>query len=116
MKILGVDYGRKKLGIAISEGFLAEPWKVLRVENFDEGLKKIVAAAKEAGVEKIVVGISEGEMGKESKEFAMSLEQELEIRIDTFDETLSTHDAKRLGIESGMSRKKRKENEDAFAA
>lgn len=116
MKILGIDYGKRKLGLAISEGYLSEPWKVLRVENLDEALKKLTQIVKEEKMEKIVVGVSEGEMGKESKDFAMNLQQELEIQVDTHDETLSTQDAVRLAIEAGMSRKKRNEMEDAFAA
>lgn len=116
MKILGIDYGRHKLGLAISEGYLSEPWKVLRVENLDEALKKVTQIIKDEKIEKVVIGVSEGEMGRESKDFGMNLQQELEIQVDTHDETLSTQDAVRLAIEAGMGRKKRNEMEDAFAA
>lgn len=116
MKILGIDYGRRKLGLAISEGYLSEPWKVLRVEHLDEALKKITQIIKDEKIEKVVIGVSEGEMGRESKDFGMNLQQELEIQVDTHDETLSTQDAVRLAIEAGMGRKKRNEMEDAFAA
>ena len=116
MKILGIDYGRRKLGLAISEGYLSEPWKVLRVENLDEALKKVTQIIKDEKIEKVVIGVSEGEMGRESKDFGMNLQQELEIQVDTHDEALSTQDAVRLAIEAGMGRKKRNEMEDAFAA
>lgn len=116
MKILGIDYGRRKLGLAISDGYLSEPWKVLRVDNLDEALKKVTQIIKDEKVEKVVIGVSEGEMGRESKDFGMNLQQELEIQVDTHDETLSTQDATRLAIEAGMGRKKRNEMEDAFAA
>lgn len=116
MKILGIDYGRRKLGLAMSEGYLSEPWKVLRVEHLDEALKKITQIIKDEKIEKVVIGVSEGEMGRESKDFGMNLQQELEIQVDTHDETLSTQDATRLAIEAGMGRKKRNEMEDAFAA
>ena len=116
MKILGIDYGRRKVGLAISEGYLSEPWKVLRVEHLDEALKKVTQIIKDEKIEKVVIGVSEGEMGKESKDFGMNLQQELEIQVDTHDETLSTQDATRLAIEAGMGRKKRNEMEDAFAA
>ncbi len=110
MTILGIDYGRKKIGLAISEGILAKPWKVIRYKDtkiLGEKLKKII---KENKIEKVVVGISEGEMGEESKEFAER------IGAETFDETLSTHTAQELSREVGMSRKKRKDLEDAYAA
>ena len=56
------------------------------------------------------MGISEGEMGEESKKFAKNFNAEV------FDETLSSHDAQEMSIASHMGRKKRKEMEDAFAA
>jgi len=110
MKILGIDYGRKKIGLAVSGGKLAEPLKVIRyrdIKILSEKLQKIV---KENNIEKIVVGVSEEEMGEESKKFAQALEAEI------FDETLSTHEAKKLSLEAGISRGKRRGLEDAFAA
>lgn len=116
MKILGIDYGRKKMGLAIAVRSLAEPLCVIRYSDLDkliENLKKIIIEEK---IEKIVVGISEGDMARESKLFSLDLSKSLNISVATFDETLSTHDAQKLSIESGMSRKKRHEMEDAFAA
>lgn len=110
MKILGIDYGRKKIGLAISEGILAEPYEVIRYKDtkiLGEKLKKII---KENKIEKVVVGISEGEMGEESKKFAEK------IYAETFDETLSTHTAQELSREANIPIKKRKNLEDAFAA
>lgn len=110
MKILGIDYGRKKIGLAIADGSLSEPLRVIRYSDtgmLSEKLKKII---KENKIEKIVVGVSEGEMGEESKKFAE------EIHAETFDETLSTHVAQELSKEAKVGRKKRKDLEDAFAA
>lgn len=110
MKILGIDYGRKKIGLAISEGMLVEPYEVIRYKDtkiLSEQLQKII---QENGIEKVVVGISEGEMGEESKKFAER------ICAETFDETLSTHNAQELSKEAKISRKKRKNLEDAYAA
>jgi len=103
MKMLGIDYGRTKMGLAVAESTLAEPWKVVKPSE----LKKIVETEN---FDKIVVGISEGEMGKEQKEFAK------ELGAETFDETLTSYDAQRLSREAGISRKKRRGMEDAFAA
>lgn len=114
MKIIGIDYGRKKMGLAISEGILAEPYKVIRYENVDEAIEKIRKETEK--IDKVVVGISEEEMGEESKEFSNRLRENLSIPVETFDETLTTQEAQRLGIEAGIKRKKRKEMEDAYAA
>ncbi|PIU28489.1 Holliday junction resolvase RuvX [Candidatus Woesebacteria bacterium CG07_land_8_20_14_0_80_44_9] len=116
MKILGIDYGRKKIGLAVSGGKLAEPLKVIRyrdIKILSEKLQKIV---KENNIEKIVVGVSEGEMGEESKKFALAISHQPLAIVETFDETLSTHEAKKLSLEAGISRGKRRGLEDAFAA
>lgn len=109
-KILAIDYGRSKVGLAIADGPLAEPMQVIRYKDIKilgEQLKRIVEQEK---IEKVVVGVSEGEMGEESKKFAKS------IGAVTFDETLSTQDAQRLAMEAGIPQKKRHEMEDAYAA
>ena len=116
MKILGVDYGRKKIGLAMAEGPLAEPFLVLRGENPEELGKKIGQIVEKEAIDKIVVGISEGEMAKETKAFGESLRGELNIPLEFYDETLTSKDAIRLSVEAGVKRQKRKSFEDAFAA
>mgnify|MGYP001611644134 FL=1 len=110
MKLLGIDYGRRKIGLAMSDGKLSEPYQVIRYKDYDKMIAHVERVIEKQKIEKVVVGISEGEMGKESKEFAKK------FNADTFDETLSSQDAITMSIQSGMSRKKRKEMEDAFAA
>ncbi len=110
MKILGIDYGRSKVGLALGESGLAEPLKVIHIASFDEAIQKIESEIEREKPDKIVVGISEGAMGAESKDFARR------IGADTFDETLTSQDAQRLSIEAGVRQKKRKGMEDAYAA
>ena len=110
MKFLGIDYGRSKIGLAISDGRLSEPYQVIRYKDYDKMIAHVQRVVDRLKIEKVVVGISEGEMAIESKEFAKK------FNADTFDETLSSKDAISLSIQSGMGRKKRKEMEDAFAA
>ena len=110
MKILGVDYGRRKVGLAISEGVLAKPWKILRVNDFDDAIQKIEKEIEIEKPDRVVVGVSEGEMGLESKKFAEM------VGAETFDETLSTHRAQELSMQANIPRKKRKNLEDAYAA
>ncbi|MGA2910380.1 MAG: Holliday junction resolvase RuvX [Candidatus Microgenomates bacterium] len=116
MKILGIDYGRSKIGLAIAEGSLVEPLKVIRYSDTSivaEQIKKIISVE---AIEKVVVGVSEGEMGKESKNFSISFGKMLTIPVETFDETLSTQEAQFLSKEAGIHQKKRHEMEDAYAA
>lgn len=103
MRILGIDYGLKKIGLAIGVNGFSEPWKVVSLSE----LRKILETEK---FDKIVVGVSEGEMGELSKKFA------IEIGATTYDETLTTKDAIKMSIEAGIGRKKRKNMEDAYAS
>jgi putative holliday junction resolvase len=116
VKILGIDYGRKKMGFAIADGPLAEPLKVVRYRDtkvLENEIRKVIEKEK---IEKVVVGISEGEMGLETKEFSLSLRSKLNIPVEEVDETLTTHEALVQSIEAGIKRKKRREMEDAYAA
>lgn len=110
MNYLGVDYGRKKIGLALGNDVLAEPYKVIKVDSFEDAVKKVLQVIQVLQVQQVVVGIAENEIAGEQIKFAKA------VNAKTFDETLSTYDAQKLSIESGISRKKRKLNEDAFAA
>jgi putative holliday junction resolvase len=116
MKLLGIDYGLKKIGVAISVGSLAEPLRVIKVETSEKVIEKIVRVAGEEGVDKIIIGMSEGKTAAETKEFGEHLAKKTTLPIEYYDETLSTQEAQALAMESGMSRKKRHNMEDAFAA
>lgn len=116
MKILGIDYGRVKIGIAIAEGPLAQPHSVVKVSSLDDALEKIDRVIKVEQAEQVVVGVSEGEMGKEQEAFAKALKEKSGIDVVTWDETLSTQDALAISIQSGHGQKKRADMEDAFAA
>jgi putative holliday junction resolvase len=108
--LLGVDYGDAKIGLALAEATLAEPYKV--VANLIEVIKEI----KLNKPEKIILGISEGESAEKAREFGAKLHQETGLEIIFQDETLSTQEAQDLSIEAGMKRSKRHEMEDAFSA
>ena len=115
MRLLGIDYGRKKIGLALSQGSLAEPFKVLRYDSLAALTEQIREIVEKEGVEKIVVGISEGKSEQEAREFGEGLKS-LGVEIVFFDETLSTNTAQELSREAGVKRKKRRALEDAFAA
>lgn len=116
MSLLCVDYGKAKIGLAFSAGKIAEPFGVIRYEGIDSLLLKVKKIAEKENVEKLIVGISEGESGEEAKNFGKMLSSYLLLPVYFVDETLSTFDAQTLSIESGMKKKKRKQMEDAYAA
>jgi putative holliday junction resolvase len=124
MRILGIDHGTKRVGLALSDetetiaqplGFLpAEPPAALM-----DGLKKTVA---EKNVEEIVVGLPRnmngtyGPAAEKAREFVAALQQVVTIPIRTWDERLTTVQAHRALIETGMRRQTRKERVDQTAA
>lgn len=117
MRILGIDYGRSKIGVAVSESGLSEPLKVIRVESFEDAVKKVSKEIEMSKAAKVVVGLSEGAMGEETKKFLLAVRKEQPtIKFDIFDETLTSKDAQRMSREAGISRKKRRRMEDAYAA
>ena len=128
MRILGIDYGKKKIGLSIAYSPIAEPHKVVRFKSEEEALEKVSEVLKaspakspsgiQAGkqVDLIVVGVSEGKMGKESRKFGNKLEEKLKIPVVFQDETLTTREAQELSRKAGVRRKKRRGLEDAYSA
>lgn len=116
MRLLGIDYGRSKIGLSLGEGFLAEPYKVIRYTNEGNLFKQIDEVLKKEKIVRVVVGVSESDMAHESEKFAKRLNDELDIPVELQDETLTSLDAQRLSQEVGIARKKRKGFEDAYAA
>ncbi len=116
MNILSIDFGLKKVGVGLATSKIAEPYLVIHYVDGGLLIKAIKGILEKEGIEKIVVGISEGEMGNKTRVFIEELRKEVSVPVEEVDETLSTHDAQRLSIESGMKRSKRKNMEDAMAA
>lgn len=116
MKILSIDYGQKKIGIAIAESKIARPYTVLRYDSEEKVLKKIANIIEKFGIEKIIVGLSEGKSAERSKIFAQRLFTITQTPFEYVDETLSTQKAQELSIEAGIKRSKRKRLEDSYAA
>lgn len=114
MSILGIDYGKRKIGLAVSEGRLALPYKVLRA-SWQDAVRKITDIVRREGIDEIVIGVSE-QRTQEERRFVSVLKKLLDIPIKEWDETLTTQGAQALAIEAGIPRKKRKRMEDAFAA
>jgi len=123
MRILGIDYGHKRLGLALSdEGeTLASPLPVYQRRDTKEDRAFLAALIKEKQVRKIVVGLprnmdgSLGEMANEVLAFVDALKK-THLPIDTFDERLSTAEAERVLIQADLSRKRRKTLRDSLSA
>ena len=115
MKYLGIDYGKRKMGLAISEGISASPFKVIEISSLEDGLEKIKHVIRKEEIEKVVVGMPEsGEARIITEKFVEHLG--LGIEVEAVDETLTSQQATNYAIAQNVSQKRRKENEDAYAA
>jgi putative transcription antitermination factor YqgF len=92
-RILALDFGLARVGLALSYGTLAEPLIILA--NDDSLFEKILSVCHQHGVEKIVVGQSEQEMAEKSKSFADLVHQTTQLPVEMFDETLSSAEVHR---------------------
>lgn len=119
MRYLGVDYGLRKVGLAISEGQIASPLKVLEINSLNDAVSKITHVIKQDNIDRVVIGVPEsGEARSAVKKFILKLKENLKRRIVSLieaDETLSSYSAKNLMLDSGSSQKQRRK-EDAYSA
>lgn len=111
------------MGLAIADlprqqagGSLAEPFTVLHYTSTEEMFTKLLKLIHSLELDKIIVGVSEGLMALEIKNFIAALKNQVTVQIEEFDETLTSKDANELAKEAGIKRKKRKSMEDAYAA
>jgi putative Holliday junction resolvase len=127
MRILGLDFGMKTIGVAVSDpfGWTAQGLEIIRREE-ENNLKKSIARLKEIcdeyGVESIVLGYpknmnnTEGERVEKTRTFKKRIEKELKLPVELWDERLSTVGAERVLLEADVSRAKRKKVIDKMAA
>lgn len=114
MRILGIDYGLRKIGLAISEGELAEPLSV--VSNKQSVTNKISKICRKQKIEKIIIGLPEGKIVEKVKEFGQKVAELTGVPIIYQDESLTSKEAVVKMIEAGKKRKDRQRLEDAIAA
>ena len=124
MRIMAVDYGDARTGIAISDatGLLAGFTTVIQSRKADVVLEKIAELVKTHGVEEVVMGFPRNMDGTEGpradlyREFAQKVEETTGLKPVLWDERRTTIDAHRILFESGKNAKKRKKTVDAVAA
>lgn len=124
MRILGVDHGEKRIGLAISDpsGTIAGPLSVIQHVSRAVDAAQVAALAAEHQAELIVIGQSfdeEGranQAGRRAERFAEALKGQTALPIVLWDESMSTSDAREFRLAMGVSRKKRAGHFDDAAA
>lgn len=127
MRILGLDFGTKTTGVAVSDplGFTAQGLEIIRRTdsyNLKPTINRIKEICEEYKVEKIVLGFpknmnnTEGERCQHTLVFKKKLEQALALPVDLWDERLTTMEAENVLLAADLSRGRRKQVIDKLAA
>lgn len=127
MRIMGLDFGSKTVGVAISDELLLTAQGIEIIRRKDENklrqtLARIEELIVEYGVEEIVLGLpknmnaTEGIRVELTNEFKEKLERRTGLPVHTWDERLTTVAADKAMIEAGIRREKRKDYVDMIAA
>ena len=124
MKIMAVDYGDSRTGLAMCDKseILATPLTIIHMKDFDICVEKVAEAAKENKAEMIVVGNPinmNGTYGPRSEKcclFAEKLRALVDVEVKMWDERSSTVTAIDVMNQNNKRGKKRKESLDAVAA
>jgi len=120
MRILGLDIGTKRMGVAMSDelGITAQPFETIEASS----LARIVDIVSEYNVQELVVGLplnmngSKGPKAKEAIQFVESLKEKISIPIKMWDERLTTMAVEKELISHDVSRRKRRKSVDKLAA
>jgi putative Holliday junction resolvase len=124
MRILALDHGTKRIGVAVSDELkmIAQPVEFIEAEPFAKFLTRLKELIREKEVEMILIGLprnmdgSYGPAALKVREFIEVLKDVIQIPIKTWDERLTSAQANRLLIEGNVRRADRKGKVDKMAA
>lgn len=125
MRIMGLDLGDKRIGVALSDplGWTAQGLEVFESKGAGEAaIRKIKELVRKHEVDKVIVGHprnmdgSHGPRAEKARTFAGRLAKALNLTVELWDERLTTVAAEKLLIEADMSRSRRRQVIDKMAA
>jgi len=111
-KLLALDYGRARIGIALADGAarIAEPFSTLERINRNEDMKRLRELVRDEKVKQIVVGLplrldgTQGKMADEVTRFAERVRKQIGVPVELVDERLTSWEAERI-LEEELGRK-----------
>lgn len=114
MNALSIDYGNKRIGIAISIKGIIQPLTVIQNDsNFIHHLEQII---NDYSIDKIYVGISQGLFAQVTQKFVDQLKTMVKLPVETVEEAVSTIEADQIYLANKKPKKDYKKNIDAIAA
>ena len=114
-RVLGIDYGSRRIGIAISDPMRIVALALEVVQNDDKIVERISALVRERGVETIVVGMpltlrgEKGQKALEVEEFVGKLREKIQVEVVTYDERFTSTIAQKTLRDLGVKRRKRRD-------
>lgn len=123
-RILAIDYGKRRIGLAISDptGTIATGIGTLEVTSDEDALARITAGHAEWGYRSIIVGLPVKESGREGpmaeavRAFAIHLQERTKVEVKLVDERYTSREAERIFHQTGKKLKGRKGDIDRLAA
>jgi putative Holliday junction resolvase len=114
-RVLAIDYGRRRIGLAISDELrmTARPLEMLERKNRREDMRRLREIVRREGVGRVIVGYPlhldgrASEMGEEAAHFAARIAKELRVEVELVDERLTSWEAEQTLAETGARRGKR---------
>jgi len=114
MNLLAIDFGTKRIGLAVSIQDIITP--VETINNDSQTLTKIKEVIGQYQIEKIYVGLSEGKMAELTKKFIKKLQDMVELPTETVEEAVSTIEAQEIFLANKNKKKNYKKSIDSIAA
>lgn len=114
MNVLSIDYGSKRIGLAVAIENIIEP--IPGIKNDANVFKNINQVIADYQIKKIYVGISEGEFAKLTQKFVSDLKNVLTLPIETVEEAVSTIEADQIFLTNRKSKKNYKKTIDSISA
>ena len=111
---MGIDFGERRIGLAVAEGGLAEPLVIIEVDNQTSAIEEVVEVCQQEKIQKIVVGLPSG--SSKVKKFGQKLAAATGLEVIFWDETLTSEEALSKMIEAGRPQRKRRHLDDVVAA
>jgi len=124
MRILALDHGSKRIGVAVSDPTktIAQPLEYILAEPFVDALERLKKLITEQEVDLILIGLprnmdgSYGPAAQKVQVFVAAIKAAIPVPIRLWDERLTSSQANKVLIQGGVRRDKRKENVDKMAA
>jgi len=124
MRFMGIDYGTKRIGVAISDPLctMAHPLEVVDVRGDNSHIERIKDIARGYNITHVIVGLpynmdgSIGDCGNSIIEWSRQLEESIGLPVTLWDERLTTYEAQDLLTRSNVRRKRQRQVRDKIAA